>query len=92
MTFYGESHVDHHTEQHIHESPRSMTVPLMFWRLIGGGRLGGHSGMAWRSNIIEHGWNRFSSPFPIAVEAARATHFGQGVEREWRQVPLQLLW
>src|SRR5438128_8405789 len=29
MTFFGESRVDHHTEQHIHESPRSMTVPLI---------------------------------------------------------------
>src|SRR5438876_1291588 len=29
MTFYGESRVDHHTEQHIHESPRPMNVPLI---------------------------------------------------------------
>src|SRR5439155_21945762 len=29
MTFFGESRVDHHTEHHIHESPRSMTVPLI---------------------------------------------------------------
>jgi NADH-quinone oxidoreductase subunit L len=28
-TFYGESHVDPHVEPNIHESPRSMTVPLM---------------------------------------------------------------
>src|SRR5437870_4394884 len=26
MTFFGESRVDHHTEHHIHESPRSMSV------------------------------------------------------------------
>src|SRR5437763_12600751 len=29
MTFFGESRVDHHTSEHIHESPRSMTVPLI---------------------------------------------------------------
>ena len=28
-TFYGESHVDPHVEPNIHESPRSMTVPLI---------------------------------------------------------------
>jgi NADH-quinone oxidoreductase subunit L len=29
MTFYGESHVSHEAEHHLHESPPSMTVPLM---------------------------------------------------------------
>jgi NADH-quinone oxidoreductase subunit L len=29
MTFFGDSRVDHHTEHHIHESPRSMTTPLI---------------------------------------------------------------
>jgi NADH-quinone oxidoreductase subunit L len=29
MTFFGQSRVDPHTEHHIHESPRSMTVPLI---------------------------------------------------------------
>ncbi|MGH9678925.1 MAG: NADH-quinone oxidoreductase subunit L, partial [Candidatus Acidiferrales bacterium] len=29
MTFYGESRVDHEVEHHIHESPGSMTVPLI---------------------------------------------------------------
>jgi len=63
MTFYGESHVDHHTEQHIHESPRSMTVPLMV--LAVGSVVAGWVGirMAWRIDIIGTGWNRFSSPF-----------------------------
>ena len=28
-TFYGESHVDPHVEPNVHESPRSMTVPLI---------------------------------------------------------------
>lgn len=29
MTFFGESHVSAHAEHHLHESPPSMTVPLM---------------------------------------------------------------
>src|SRR5436309_3485040 len=29
MTFYGESRVDHHTWDHIHESPNSMIAPLV---------------------------------------------------------------
>ncbi len=29
MTFFGESHVSHDAEHHLHESPPSMTVPLM---------------------------------------------------------------
>ena len=29
MTFYGKSHVPQEVEHHIHESPKSMTVPLM---------------------------------------------------------------
>ena len=29
MTFYGEAKADHHTMEHIHESPRIMTIPLM---------------------------------------------------------------
>jgi NADH-quinone oxidoreductase subunit L len=28
MTFYGESRADKHTQEHIHESPKSMTIPL----------------------------------------------------------------
>jgi NADH-quinone oxidoreductase subunit L len=29
MTFYGESRVDPHVASHIHESPKSMTIPLI---------------------------------------------------------------
>src|SRR6202140_3710219 len=40
LTFFGESRVPHDVEHHIHESPRSMTVPLMILALLsvaGGG-------------------------------------------------------
>ncbi len=29
MTFYGENRADHHTQEHLHESPPSMTYPLI---------------------------------------------------------------
>src|SRR3989442_171139 len=46
MTFFGESRVDHHTEHHIHESPRSMTVPLIILAI--GSVLAGYVGFpAW---------------------------------------------
>jgi len=34
MTFFGESHVSHEAEHHLHESPSSMTVPLMILALL----------------------------------------------------------
>jgi len=34
MTFFGESRVPHDVEHHIHESPASMTVPLMILALL----------------------------------------------------------
>ena len=34
MTFHGESRVDHEVEHHIHESPSSMTVPLMILAVL----------------------------------------------------------
>ncbi len=43
MTFYGEGRMDEHTKHHIHESPKSMTVPLMV--LAGGSVCAGWIGM-----------------------------------------------
>jgi NADH-quinone oxidoreductase subunit L len=54
MTFYGQSRVDHHTEHHIHESPPSMTIPLIV--LAVGAILSGYVGFpAWLggSNAFE---------------------------------------
>ena len=34
LTFFGESRVPPEVEHHIHESPRSMTVPLMILALL----------------------------------------------------------
>lgn len=39
LAFYGQPRMDHHTQEHIHESPKSMTVPLIilaFLSIFGG--------------------------------------------------------
>ena len=43
LTFFGQPRMDHHTMEHIHESPRSMTVPLMI--LAGLSIIGGWIGI-----------------------------------------------
>ncbi|MBI2470507.1 MAG: NADH-quinone oxidoreductase subunit L [Planctomycetes bacterium] len=42
MTFHGESRVDHHVAEHIHESPKNMTLPLTVLAILSffGGFLG----------------------------------------------------
>jgi NADH-quinone oxidoreductase subunit L len=54
MTFFGQSRVDHEVEHHIHESPSSMTVPLMI--LAGLSIVGGWVG--WPESL--GGSDRFS--------------------------------
>lgn len=68
MTFFGKSRVDHHTEEHLHESPPIMIAPLVVLALlsiVGGAigwphALGGH-------NAFEH-W--LSPVFAAAHEGA----------------------
>ena len=36
LTFYGSSRMDHHTEQHVHESPMVMIAPLMVLAFLSG--------------------------------------------------------
>ena len=81
MTFYGESRVDHHTEQHIHESPKSMTVPLIVLAI--GSVVAGYVGIpAWMggSNAFEHFLEPVFEPLPIPHAAetnySHAAEFG----------------
>ncbi|HHT9129973.1 MAG TPA: NADH-quinone oxidoreductase subunit L [Candidatus Brocadiaceae bacterium] len=55
LTFHGESRVDHHTAEHIHESPKSMTLPLQI--LAGLSFFGGFLGIPGASAI-----NHFLAP------------------------------
>ena len=66
MTFFGESRVDHHTEHHIHESPRSMTVPLIILAI--GSVVAGYVGLpAWLggNNAFEKFLDPVFEPLPI---------------------------
>ena len=80
LTFFGKSRVPHEVEQHIHESPRSMTVPLAVLAVLSA--IGGFVGVpaalgsfAGFSNLFEH----FLEPViarsaaPTAEGAALAT-------------------
>lgn len=55
MTFFGEYRGDHHTWEHMHESPKSMTIPLILLALLSifGGYLGVPEALG-GSNIIHH--------------------------------------
>ena len=80
MTFYGESRVDHHTEQHIHESPRAMTVPLMV--LAVGSVLAGYIGLPkWLGpNLFEHWLEPVFEPVQVAAVAEEAAHHSAALE------------
>ena len=72
MTFFGASRVDHHTAQHIHESPRTMTVPLMV--LAVGAVVAGYIGLpVWLGgSAFEHFLEPVFEPLPI--EHAEVAH------------------
>src|SRR3989475_4019722 len=56
LTFYGTSRMDHHTEEHVHESPMVMVGPLMALGVLS--ILGGFLGFP-----PEHGWiHQFLAP------------------------------
>ena len=70
MTFFGNSRVDHEVEHHIHESPASMTVPLMI--LAGLSIVGGWIG--WPESL--GGSDRFAK----FLEPVMAKHAEEGGE------------
>ena len=51
LTFFGYSRADEHVEKHIHESPRSMTVPLMALAVLS--VVGGWTGSARFAKFLE---------------------------------------
>jgi len=85
MTFFGTSRVDHEVEHHIHESPRSMTVPLMILAVLS--VIGGWVG--WPESL--GGSDRFSQFLaPVmakqaaeGAEAAGAAHAASGSSTEY---------
>ncbi|HEV2022247.1 MAG TPA: proton-conducting transporter membrane subunit, partial [Terriglobales bacterium] len=70
LTFFGESRVAHEVEHHIHESPRSMTLPLILLAL--GSIFTGYLGLP-RSLGGENRFQQFLAPvFAPGAEALRA--------------------
>jgi len=64
MTFEGECRADHHTQEHIHESPLSMTAPLMILAFLAAtagvlnwphALFGGSAFSTWLAPVLEHG-------------------------------------
>jgi NADH-quinone oxidoreductase subunit L len=74
MTFFGESRVDHHTEAHIHESPKVMTIPLMV--LAAGSLVVGYIGLpAWLGgSAFEHWLSPVFEPVQVAAAGAAEEH------------------
>ncbi len=82
MTFYGKSRVSPEVEAHIHESPASMTVPLVLLAI--GSALGGWLGTPalWHLGERFHGFERWLEPAfaSAAVEAAKEGEHAASVE------------
>src|ERR1700686_2632909 len=72
MTFFGTSRVDHEVEHHIHESPSSMTIPLVILAVlsVAGGWVG------WPESL--GGSDRFAQFFSPLM----ARHAAEGAEAE----------
>ena len=72
LTFYGASRVDHEVEHHIHESPSSMTAPLMILAVLS--VVGGWIGIGGR-------FERFLEPvtLPIFPAVREASESGAGL-------------
>jgi NADH-quinone oxidoreductase subunit L len=63
LTFHGEFRGTHHQKEHLHESPSSMTIPLMILAVLS--TIGGFMGMSELFNHLlhtHHAFNEFVSP------------------------------
>ncbi len=74
MTFEGECRADEHTKHHIHESPASMTVPLMILAVLSivGGWVGLPEFVLWG--------NRFDEFLAPVIHAAHGEHLAESTE------------
>jgi NADH-quinone oxidoreductase subunit L len=85
MTFLGKERMDHHTQEHLHESPWVVTVPLILLAIpsafIGwftvkpvlyGGFFGSAIHVAPANNVLEHMGEEFGSPGAFMLSALAA--------------------
>ncbi len=82
MTFYGRPRMDEHTAAHIHESPRTMTVPLVL--LAAGSALAGWIGVPRLWSFLPEAFRAFElwlePVVPSIAAAAEAAHHEAGLE------------
>ena len=69
LTFYGSSRMEHHTAEHVHESPMIMVAPLMilaFLSIVGGLILGFPPEHGWLHGFWDRssGWGVSMRPVP----------------------------
>ena len=76
LTFHGESRVDSHTAEHVHESPLSMTIPLMILALLA--VIGGFFGVPHVFHLIPNGMEYYFQGFFAEIPSGHGT-----VSTEW---------
>ncbi len=74
LTFFGYSRADNHAQKHIHESPRTMTIPLMILAVLSvvGGWIG------WPASLF--GSNQFQKFLEPVMSSAGATESAKAVQ------------
>ncbi len=76
LTFHGESRVDSHTAEHVHESPFSMTIPLMILAALA--VTGGFFGVPHVFHVIPNGMENYFQGFFAEIPSGHGT-----VSAEW---------
>ncbi|MEC9461172.1 MAG: NADH-quinone oxidoreductase subunit L [SAR324 cluster bacterium] len=76
LTFHGESRVDSHTAEHVHESPFSMTIPLMILAALA--VTGGFFGVPHVFHVIPNGMENLFQGFFAKIPSGHGT-----VSTEW---------
>ena len=76
LTFHGESRVDSHTVEHVHESPFSMTIPLMILAALA--VTGGFFGVPHVFHVIPNGMENYFQGFFAEIPSGHGT-----VSTEW---------
>ncbi len=76
LTFHGESRVDSHTAEHVHESPFSITIPLMILAALA--VTGGFFGVPHVFHVIPNGMENYFQGFFAEIPSGHGT-----VSAEW---------
>jgi len=89
MTFYGECRADEKTKHHIHESPKTMTVPLVVLAILSivGGYISLPMHLLWGDKLGEflapvlaaHGVHHLSIPLELALMATSVSVAASGI-------------